>query len=97
LLVGILPLFSHRNAEFLHNEVPGMTIPEPVRRRMERAPGAEEAQAEGVRIAREVLDAVRHFPGVRGAYMMPPFGRYELALRVLDGVLPDRRASARAG
>jgi homocysteine S-methyltransferase len=97
LLVGVLPLFSHRNAEFLHNEVPGMTIPEPVRRRMERAPGAEEAQAEGVRIAREVLDAVRHFPGVRGAYMMPPFGRYELALRVLDGVLPDRRASARAG
>jgi homocysteine S-methyltransferase len=97
LLIGILPLFSHRNAEFLHNEVPGMAIPEPVRRRMELAPTADAAQTEGVRIAREVLDAVRDFPGVRGAYMMPPFGRYELALRVLDGALPVRRGSARTG
>jgi homocysteine S-methyltransferase len=85
VLVGILPLYSYRNAEFLHNEVPGMTIPEPVRRRMERASTAAAAQELGVRIAREVLAEVRHFPGVRGAYIMPPFGRYELALRVLDG------------
>ncbi|MFN2433646.1 MAG: bifunctional homocysteine S-methyltransferase/methylenetetrahydrofolate reductase [Gemmatimonadota bacterium] len=85
VLVGILPLYSHRNAEFLHNEVPGMTIPETVRRRMERASTTAAAAEVGVHIAREVLAAVRHFPGVRGAYIMPPFGRYELALRVLDG------------
>ncbi len=85
VLVGILPLHSYRNAEFLHNEVPGMTIPEPVRERMRRAPGAEAAREEGVRIAREVLAQVRGFRGVRGAYIMPPFGRYDLALQVLNG------------
>ncbi len=85
-LVGILPLFSYRNAEFLHNEVPGMTIPDDVRRRMQKAVTAETAQAEGIRIARAVLAEVRHFRGVRGAYIMPPFGRYEMALKVLDGV-----------
>jgi homocysteine S-methyltransferase len=85
-LVGILPLFSYRNAEFLHNEVPGMTIPDDVRRRMQKAVTAEAAQAEGIRIARGVLAEIRHFRGVRGAYIMPPFGRYEMALKVLDGV-----------
>ena len=84
-LVGILPLYSHRNAEFLHNEVPGMTVPDAVRRRMQRAATSEAAQAEGIRIAREVLAGVRHLRGVRGAYVMPPFGRYEMALKVLDG------------
>jgi homocysteine S-methyltransferase len=84
-LVGILPLYSYRNAEFLHNEVPGMTIPDAVRRRMQRATSAEGAQAEGIRVAREVLSQVRHLRGVRGAYIMPPFGRYEMALKVLDG------------
>ena len=87
ILVGILPLYSYRNAEFLHNEVPGMTIPEPVRGRMQRASGAEAAQEEGIRIAREVLAEVRHFRGVRGAYIMPPFGRYDMALKVLEEIL----------
>ena len=36
VLIGILPLYSHRNAEFLHNEVPGMSIPEDIRERMQR-------------------------------------------------------------
>ena len=85
ILVGILPLYSYRNAEFLHNEVPGMTVPDAVRRRMQRAATSEAAQAEGIRIAREVLADVRHLRGVRGAYVMPPFGRYEMALKVLDG------------
>lgn len=82
-LVGILPLYSYRNAEFLHNEVPGMRIPEAVRERMRAAEGKEAARAEGVAIAREALAGVRGLPGVRGAYVMPPFGRYELALEVL--------------
>ena len=83
ILVGILPLFSYRNAEFLHNEVPGMRIPAAVRERMRAAEGRESARAEGVAIAREALVGVRGLPGVRGAYVMPPFGRYELALEVL--------------
>ena len=83
LLVGILPLHSYRNAEFLHNEVPGMRIPEAVRERMRTAESTAAARAEGVAIAREALTGVRGLPGVRGAYVMPPFGRYELALEVL--------------
>jgi homocysteine S-methyltransferase len=83
ILVGILPLHSYRNAEFLHNEVPGMRIPEPVRERMRAAEGQRAARAEGVAIAREALAGVRNLRGVRGVYVMPPFGRYELALEVL--------------
>lgn len=84
ILVGLLPLASYRNAEFLHNEVPGMHIPEHIRDRMRRAGGGPTARAEGVKIAREMLEAVRD--RVDGAYIMPPFGRYELALQVIEGI-----------
>ena len=84
VLVGVLPLVSYKNAEFLHNEVPGMQIPEPIRERMRKTPGGEAARREGVTIAREMLFAVRD--RVQGAYLMPPLGRYELALEVLDGL-----------
>jgi homocysteine S-methyltransferase len=85
VLVGLLPLASYRNAEFLHNEVPGMSVPEPIRDRMRKAGNAEDGRKEGVAIAREMLAAVRH--RVDGAYIMPPFGRFELALRVIDGLV----------
>lgn len=88
VLAGILPLHSYRNAEFLHNEVPGMRIPEEIRERMRRVPGRRAAAAEGVRIAREALAAVLEVEGVHGAYLMPPFGRYEMALEVLEGLVP---------
>ncbi len=84
MMIGVLPLLSYKNAEFLHNEVPGMQIPEGVRERMRNvAPGAE-ARREGIRIAREMLFAVRD--RVQGAYLMPPLGKYDLALEVLDGL-----------
>jgi methionine synthase I (cobalamin-dependent)/5,10-methylenetetrahydrofolate reductase len=82
VMVGVLPLVSYKNAEFLHNEVPGMQIPEEIRERMRRTPGGEAARKEGVKIAREMLFAVREL--VQGAYLMPPLGRYELALEVLE-------------
>jgi methionine synthase I (cobalamin-dependent)/5,10-methylenetetrahydrofolate reductase len=85
VLVGLLPLASHRNAEFLHNEVPGMQVPEEIRERMRKAGSGPEARKEGVAIAREMLGAVRG--RVAGAYIMPPLGRYELALEVVDGFL----------
>ena len=84
VLVGILPLASYRNAEFLHNEVPGMSVPDAIRERMRKAGAGEDARAEGVAIAREMLSAVRS--RVAGAYIMPPLGRYELALRVIEGI-----------
>jgi homocysteine S-methyltransferase len=84
VMVGVLPLVSYKNAEFLHNEVPGMQIPEEIRERMRKAPGGEPSRKEGVKIARDMLFAVRD--RVQGAYLMPPLGRYELALEVLDGL-----------
>lgn len=85
VLVGLLPLASFRNAEFLHNEVPGMQVPEDIRERMRKAGSGAEARKEGVRIAREMLGAQRH--RIAGAYIMPPLERYELALEVVDGFL----------
>ena len=85
VLVGLLPLASYRNAEFLHNEVPGMRIPEATRERMRRAGTGAPARREGVAIAREMLEAVRG--RVDGAYIMPPFGRHDLALRVVEGLV----------
>ena len=88
VLVGLLPLASHRNAEFLHNEVPGMQVPEAVRERMRKAGSGPAARREGVAIAREMLAAVRS--RVAGAYIMPPLERYELALEVVDGFLDNQ-------
>lgn len=85
VLIGLLPLASYRNAEFLHNEVPGMQIPEHIRDRMRKAGTGPSARAEGVAIAREMLAEVKD--RVAGAYIMPPFGRYKLALDVIDGLV----------
>lgn len=85
VLVGILPLASYRNAEFLHNEVPGMSIPDDIRERMRAADSGAAGRKEGVKIAREMLTAVKD--RVAGAYIMPPFGRYELAVEVIAGIV----------
>jgi homocysteine S-methyltransferase len=82
VMVGLLPLASHRNAEFLHNEVPGMTIPAGYRERMARVGSGPAARAEGVKIAQEALAAV--LPRVAGAYIMPPFNRVDSALAILE-------------
>ena len=82
VLIGSLPLYSHKNAEFLHNEVPGMIIPEDIRERMRVAGSGEKAQAEGVAIAQEALRAGHDL--AQGVYVMPPFNRVDLALRVVE-------------
>jgi homocysteine S-methyltransferase len=84
LFVGILPLASSKNAEFLHNEVPGMQIPAATRARMAGAGGRKEQREEGIRIAAEALRHARTLPEVHGAYIFPPFGRYAAVLRVLE-------------
>ncbi len=83
IIAGIWPLLSLRNAEFLANEVPGVSVPADILDRMRRASakGKETALAEGVAIAREMLDAVRGT--VRGVQVSAPFGRVDVALAVL--------------
>lgn len=81
VLVGLLPLASARNADFLHRNVPGMQVPDAIRGRMAAAGSGERARAEGVAISREALDAVRD--RVQGAYIMPPLGHYHMAAEIL--------------
>jgi methionine synthase / methylenetetrahydrofolate reductase(NADPH) len=82
IVAGIWPLVSARNAEFLANEVPGVTVPHDVLQRMRRASeqSKEHAVAEGVAIAREMLERVRG--SVQGVQVSAPFGKIELALQV---------------
>jgi methionine synthase / methylenetetrahydrofolate reductase (NADH) len=87
VLVGVLPLHTARHAEFLHNEVPGITIPAEVRAAMHAA--GERGAEVGLEMALRLLDDVR--PYVQGTYLMPSFGRYELAAELV------RRLRAKVG
>ncbi|MGN6393301.1 MAG: bifunctional homocysteine S-methyltransferase/methylenetetrahydrofolate reductase [Gemmatimonadales bacterium] len=84
IVAGIWPLVSLRNAEFLANEVPGVSVPDTVveRMRVASARGKEEALAEGVRISREMLAAVAD--RVQGVQVAAPLGRVPVALDVLE-------------
>lgn len=79
IIAGVQPLYSSRNAEFLHNEVPGISISDAHRERMLRS---DDASQEGVTIAQEITEAIRNV--VQGIYLVPQFGRYDLAADVLD-------------
>lgn len=83
VLLGLLPLQSTRHTEFLHNEVPGITIPADIRKRMAEA-GHNGAQ-EGIAMCRDLLEKAKDM--VSGAYLMPSFGRYETVLEVVKGFL----------
>ena len=87
IIAGIWPLVSVRNAEFLANEVPGVTVPDHIIARMRRAneKSKEAGVQEGIAIAREMLDRVR--PSVQGVQVSAPFGKVELALEVFKETL----------
>ncbi len=84
IVAGIWPLISLRNAEFLANEVPGVSVPDAIveRMRVASAGGKEDALAEGVRISREMLAAVAD--RVQGVQVSAPLGRVPVALEVLE-------------
>lgn len=83
IFVGIMPLASGRNAEYLHNEVPGIQLSDDVRNRMAGLEG-EEGRAMGVSIAKELLNvAMEHFNGI---YLMTPFMLYEMSAQLLGHV-----------
>ncbi|MDW8299466.1 MAG: bifunctional homocysteine S-methyltransferase/methylenetetrahydrofolate reductase [Anaerolineae bacterium] len=82
ILVGILPLYGIRHATFLNNEVPGISIPESIMARMSAA--GDVAPAVGVQIAAEILRDLRGM--VQGAYIIPPFGKYEMAAEIVEAL-----------
>jgi homocysteine S-methyltransferase len=84
VVAGVWPLVSLRNAEFLANEVPGVSVPEEILQRMKAAQekGKEAALAEGVTIAREMFARVKSM--VQGVQVSAPFGKVEIALEVFS-------------
>jgi methionine synthase / methylenetetrahydrofolate reductase(NADPH) len=83
MIAGILPLVTARHAAFLHNEVPGISIPEGFRRRL--ADAGDDAWMVGRDIALDAIRALRE-EGVAGVYVMPQFGRFDLAAEVVEAV-----------
>ncbi len=81
VIAGIWPLASYRNALFLHNEVPGVTIPEQIMKRMEKQDSKEAARNEGILIARYSIEQMKN--QIAGIQVSPPFGRIETALEVM--------------
>ncbi|WP_334071775.1 MULTISPECIES: bifunctional homocysteine S-methyltransferase/methylenetetrahydrofolate reductase [Paenibacillus] len=91
IFIGIMPLASGKNAEYLHNEVPGIQLSDEVRRRMDGLQGAE-GRAMGVEIAKELLDtAMEHFNGI---YLMTPFMFYEMNVALTRHVLEKSKQKA---
>lgn len=84
IIAGILPLASFKNAEFLHNEVPGMSIPQEIRHKLQHCKNPEDGRKIGIEVAQEMLAKVKK--NVQGVYLMPPFGRYESAIKVLEAL-----------
>jgi homocysteine S-methyltransferase len=82
VLLGVLPLHTARHAEFLHHEVPGITIPDAIRHAMHAA--GERGAEVGLEKALELLDVMR--PLVQGTYIMPSFGRYEQSAELVRRV-----------
>lgn len=82
IYIGIMPLTSLRNSEFLHHEVPGIKLSDEVLERMKAADGDKErAQAEGVQIAKELIDTAASL--FNGIYLITPFMRYDMSVELI--------------
>ncbi len=79
VIAGIQPLYNSGNAEFLHNEVPGINIPVEIRQRMRRA---ENPQSEGVDIAQEIIEEMRTV--IQGIYLIPVFSRFDIVADIIE-------------
>ena len=85
VIAGIWPLTSLRNAEFMKNDL-RVSMPEEIMLRMAQTDSPDAARREGIKIAQEMLEAVR--PMVEGVQVSAPFGRYTAAAEVIASVLP---------
>jgi homocysteine S-methyltransferase len=84
IMLGIMPLRSKRHAEFLHYEVPGMSIPQWIHDRIANRVKIDDQSKEGIDICVEFLKEAK--PLVDGVYLMPPFKKYNMAVEILDRV-----------
>jgi len=81
ILVGVLPLYGSRHAAFLDNEVPGINISAEMHSRLQQA--GKKAPQEGVRLSLELIERMKAWAS--GIYLMPQFGRYDLAAEIVEG------------
>lgn len=93
IFVGIMPLTSTRNAEFLHNEVPGITLTDDVRERMKAvADNREQSTAESIAISKELIDeALEYFDDI---YLITPFMRYDIIVELVNYIHEKTRTKA---
>ena len=89
IIAGIWPLTSLRNAEYMKNDL-RIAMPEEIMLRMAQADTPEAARAEGIRIAQEMVEAVR--PYVQGVQVSAPYGHYDVAAEVIAGALPQGKS-----
>jgi 5,10-methylenetetrahydrofolate reductase len=89
IIAGVTPLENARHAEFLANEVPGLSVPDEIIARMRRSGTASEAAAEGVAIAREIADHVRD--SVQGLQISVPSGAAETVMRLVAATIAPIR------
>lgn len=83
IYMGIMPLTSSRNAEFLHNEVPGIKLTDHIRQRMLAVQGDKEAsEKEGIIIAKKLIDQVHQY--FNGLYLITPFMRYNMTVELTE-------------
>jgi homocysteine S-methyltransferase len=82
ILAGILPLASSRHARFLHNEVPGIVIPQSIQDHMEAC--SEEGHKAGIKIAQELIEELKTI--VQGIYFMPQFNRYDVVAEIITSI-----------
>jgi homocysteine S-methyltransferase len=80
VIVSLLPLYSAGHARFLHNEVPGISIPQKMQDRLEKA--GDKAPQEGLAMTRELIAVLKE--SVAGVYIMPPFKKYNLAAELVE-------------
>ena len=84
ILAGILPLVNGRHANFLHNEVPGIFIPEETRERVEEAGDTERGTRVGIELAVELIDQLKVWAG--GVYIMPQFNKFDMVAEIIEKV-----------
>ncbi len=82
IMLGILPLVSYKHAEFLHNEVPGIMIPNGLLDRMNKA--GEKSTSEGQDIALELIEKSKGL--IKGLYLMPSFGKFEVSMNIIKQI-----------
>lgn len=84
VFVGLLPLRNQRHCEFMHNEVPGIRIPDWLRKLMADAPDDEAAQKIGLEEAQKLAQKIRS--SAQGLYLMPPAGNHTIAECIIESV-----------